>query len=75
MTTLCFQIGSKHGIRKGNLVGAIAGETGVPGDTIGRIAVKTNESFVDVPNEYADKIIGIMKKVKFKGRSMEVRKA
>ncbi len=75
MTTLCFQIGSKHGIRKGNLVGAIAGETGVPGDSIGKIAVKTNESFVDVPSEHVDKILGIMKKVKFKGKNMEVRKA
>jgi len=75
MTTLCFQIGTQQGIRKGNLVGAIAGETGIPGDTIGRIVVKTSASFVDVPSEHADKIMSIMKTVKFKGRTVGVRKA
>ena len=75
MTTLCFQIGTQQGIRKGNLVGAIAGETGIPGDTIGRIVVKTSASFVDVPSEHADKIMSIMKTVKFKGRTVGIRKA
>ena len=52
-----FGAGKKAGIRPGDLVGAIAGESGVPSSAIGGIRIAENFSVVEVPEDLADAII------------------
>jgi len=76
MTRLFLNLGSKDRIRPNDIVGAIAGETGVPGRSIGGIDIYDNFSFVDVPSKDADQVINGMKNNTIKGKSvsMEVSK-
>ncbi|PZX49595.1 DEAD/DEAH box helicase [Algoriphagus chordae] len=76
MTRLFLNLGKKDRIRPNDIVGAIAGETGVPGRSIGGIDIYDNFSFVDVPSKDADQVINGMKNNTIKGKSvsMEVSK-
>ncbi len=42
-------VGAKHGLRPGNIVGAICGESGLSGRAIGQISIQDDHSFVDLP--------------------------
>ncbi len=76
MTRLFLNLGKKDRIRPNDIVGAIAGETGVPGRSIGGIDIYDNFSFVDVPSKDADQVIRVMKNNTIKGKNvnMEVSK-
>ena len=43
------EVGHRDRVKPGNLVGAIAGETGLQGRAIGRIQILDNHSLVDLP--------------------------
>jgi ATP-dependent RNA helicase DeaD len=76
MTRLFLNLGKKDRIRPNDIVGAIAGETGIQGRSIGGIDIYDNFSFVDVPSKDADQVINGMKNNTIKGKSvsMEVSK-
>lgn len=69
-------LGKTSKIRPGDIVGAIAGETGVPGNSIGEIEIFDKFSFVNVPKDEADKIVRIMSQSQIKGKkvNMEIAK-
>ncbi len=77
MTRLFLNLGNKDRIRPNDIVGAIAGETGVPGKSIGGIDIFDNFSFVDVPQKDAEHVIKVMKNNTIKGKSvnMEISKS
>ncbi len=75
MTRLFINIGKKQGIRPGDIVGAIAGESGIPGKMIGSIDMYDRYTFVDVPRGQVSAIIKAMKKSKIKGKSVNVERA
>lgn len=75
MTRLFINIGRKQGIRPGDIVGAIAGESGIPGKMIGSIDMYDRYTFVDVPRGQVGAIIKAMKKSKIKGKSVNVERA
>jgi ATP-dependent RNA helicase DeaD len=66
--------GKKAGIRPGDLVGAIAGESGVSSSVIGAIRITDNFSVVDVPEDLADTIIEAMKAGSLRGKKVQVRR-
>ena len=66
--------GRRAGIRPGDLVGAITGETGVPSRVLGAIEISDNFSLVDVPEEFADDIIAGMKKANLRGQRVTIRR-
>ncbi|WP_343852906.1 DEAD/DEAH box helicase [Algoriphagus jejuensis] len=72
MTRLFLNLGNKDRIRPNDIVGAIAGETGVPGRSIGGIDIFDNFSFVDVPNKDAEHVIRVMKNNTIKGKSVNM---
>lgn len=74
-TRLFVNVGKKDRIRPGDIVGAIAGESGMPGELIGSIKMYDNYTFVEVPEEYAEEVVRAMKSVKMKGRSMHIERA
>jgi len=54
-------VGRAHKVAPKDIVGAIAGETGIPGKSIGAIRILDNYSFVEVPRENAQDVYTIMK--------------
>jgi ATP-dependent RNA helicase DeaD len=65
-------VGKRAGVRPGDLVGAIAGEAGIPSSLIGAIKVEHDHSFVQVPAELFDRISGALKKSTIRGKRVEV---
>jgi ATP-dependent RNA helicase DeaD len=66
--------GKRSGIRPADLVGAIAGETGVPGTVLGPIKISETFSLVDVPEEFAEEIIARMKNANLRGKQVTIRR-
>ena len=58
-----------------NILGAIAGESGMPGKLVGAIDMLDNYTFVEVPAKHADKVLKAMSNAKIKGRSINIEKA
>jgi ATP-dependent RNA helicase DeaD len=72
MARLFINLGKKDRVRPNDIVGAIAGEAGVPGRSIGGIDIFDNFSFVDVPSKDADHIIKVMKNNTIKGKTVNM---
>ena len=66
-------LGARAGVRPGDLVGAIAGESGVPSRELGAIEIEQNFSLVEVPEARAEEIIAAMKRATLRGRRVVVR--
>ena len=75
MARLFVNIGKSQNIRPGDVLGAVAGETGISGKLVGSIDMYDNYTFVEVPREYADAVLRAMKDVKIKGKNVHVEKA
>jgi ATP-dependent RNA helicase DeaD len=54
-------VGRIHKVAPKDIVGAIAGETGIPGKAIGAIRILDSYSFVEIPKEHATEVYSIMK--------------
>ncbi len=72
MARLFLSLGKKDRIRPNDIVGAIAGETGVPGRSIGGIDIFDSFSFVDVPSKDAEHVIKVMKSNTIKGLALNI---
>jgi ATP-dependent RNA helicase DeaD len=75
MVRLFINVGKKQKVRPGDIVGAISGETGMPGDLIGMIDIYDKYTFVEVPREYAKEVLMIMKNNQIKGRTINIEPA
>lgn len=75
MVRLFINIGKKQNARPGDILGAIAGETGMPGKLIGTIDMYDKYTFVEVPREHASEVIQVMKDAKIKGKSINIEPA
>ena len=59
-------------IRPGDILGAVAGESGMNGDLVGTIDMYDKFTFVEVPKEYGKKVLAAMKNVRIKGKEIHV---
>ena len=75
MVRLFINLGKKQNVKPGDILGAIAGETGMPGKLIGSIDMYDKYTFVEVPREYASDVIQVMKSAKIKGKSINIEPA
>lgn len=75
MARLFVNIGKNQNIRPGDVLGAVAGESGISGKLVGSIDMYDNYTFVEVPREYANAVLKAMKDVKIKGKNVHVEKA
>jgi len=73
-TRLFVGLGREAGIRPGDLVGAITGETGLTGRDIGAIEIHQRFALVEVPAPAADEVIRSLKATMIKGRKATVRR-
>ncbi|MEO5704668.1 MAG: DEAD/DEAH box helicase [Candidatus Limnocylindrales bacterium] len=74
-TTLWVGAGRRAGLRPGDIVGAITGEAGVPGTSIGAIQIDDGYSLVDVAASAAEDIVRALSTATIKGRRLPVRVA
>lgn len=75
MVRLFINIGKKQRVRIGDILGAIAGESGMEGKLVGAIDMFDSYTFVEVPREYASEVIEAMKHAKIKGKNVNVEPA
>ncbi len=75
MVRLSLNAGRSHGIQPGDVVGAIAGETGIPGRAIGAIDIHADETFVDVKDIHVDRVLRQMQKRTLRGRTVTLKRA
>jgi ATP-dependent RNA helicase DeaD len=73
MKTLFMTIGKQDGVRAGDIVGAIAGEVGIPGSSIGRVEIMDKHSLVEVVIDKVQDVIKKMNGSQIRGRKLAVR--
>ena len=66
--------GRRAGIRPGDLVGAITGESSLGSRSIGAIEINDAFSLVEVPDERADEVIAALRGTKLRGQKVTVRR-
>ncbi|MFW9605898.1 MAG: ATP-dependent RNA helicase DbpA [Pseudomonas sp.] len=73
MTTLNISGGRKDKLRPGDIVGALSGEGGLPGETIGKIVLHDHNAYVAVARERAKEALQRLSTRTIKGRSFKAR--
>lgn len=66
------EVGHAHGVKPGNIVGAIANETGIDGDHIARIKIEENYSTVELPAGMPKDLIEELKKIRVAGQQLKI---
>ena len=74
MVRLFVGAGRRGGIRPGDLVGAITGESGLESRSIGAIEINDAFSLVEVPDSRADEVIAALRGTKLRGLKVTVRR-
>ncbi|MCY6372010.1 DEAD/DEAH box helicase [Clostridium ganghwense] len=75
MVRLFINVGRNNKIQAKDVIGAIAGETGMAGKLIGKIDIYEKFTFVEVPKEYAKQVLNIMKNNTIKGKKINIEPA
>jgi len=75
MTRLFFTLGRKDKIQTSEILRAIAGESGIQGKRVGKIDIREQFTFVDVPVDIAEKVIAAMDNAFIRGKKIAVKKA
>jgi ATP-dependent RNA helicase DeaD len=70
---LAIGAGRADGVRPGDLVGALANETGLEGWAIGAITIGDRESHVEVPAEVAEDLVRALRRVLIRGKKVTAR--
>lgn len=72
METFRIEVGHAHGVKPGNIVGAIANETGIDGDYIARIKIEEDYSTVELPAGMPKELFQELKKVRVVGQALNI---
>ena len=70
MTRLYLDVGRDDGIRPADLVGAIANEAGLPGNSIGAIELYDHFAFVEVPENSVDRVLKALKRTSIRNHKV-----
>ena len=68
------EVGHSDGVKPGNIVGAIANETGIDGDHIARIKIEEHYSTVELPAGMPKDLFQALKKVRVVGKPLDISK-
>jgi ATP-dependent RNA helicase DeaD len=74
METFRIEVGHSDGVKPGNIVGAIANETGIDGDHIARIKIEEHYSTVELPAGMPKDLFQALKKVRVVGKPLNISK-
>ncbi|HZE09015.1 MAG TPA: DbpA RNA binding domain-containing protein [Gemmatimonadaceae bacterium] len=73
MVRLFMTVGTRDGVKVGDLMGAIAGEGGIPGDHVGKIDLRESHALVEVAEADAPSVIARVNGAMIRGRRVVVR--
>jgi len=69
------EVGHQHGVKPGNIVGAIANEAGLDSQHIGRIDINDTFSLIDLPVGMPKDVFNDLKKVRVCGQPLNISRA
>jgi ATP-dependent RNA helicase DeaD len=72
MATYRIEVGHHHGVKPGNIVGAIANEGGIAARDIGRIEIYDDFSTLDMPSDLPADLLDHLKKVWVAGQQLGI---
>ena len=72
METFRIEVGLQHGVKPGNIVGAIANEADLDSQYIGRVEIFDDHSLVDLPEGMPREIFDGLKKVWVSGQQLRI---
>ncbi len=75
MARLFINIGKDQNVKPGDILGAIAGESGIPGRLVGSIDMYDKYTFIEVPDDCAGEILESMKSAKIRGKKVHMEMA
>ncbi|GHA70386.1 DEAD/DEAH box helicase [Cognatilysobacter bugurensis] len=75
METFRVEVGHAHGVKPGNLVGAIANEAELESRYIGRIDIRDSYSLVDLPQGMPSEVMDHLKRVRVAGQQLQLARA
>ncbi|MCO5054279.1 DEAD/DEAH box helicase [Thermomonas sp.] len=75
MQTFRIEVGHRHGVQPGNIVGAIANEADLESRYIGRIDIRDDHALVDLPEGMPPELLTHLKKVRVAGQPLRMRLA
>jgi ATP-dependent RNA helicase DeaD len=75
MVRISMSLGRTDGIRPADVVGTLAYHADIPGNTIGKIFIEDNHTFVDVPESLVGKVLSKKVDYKFNRQRVTVEKA
>jgi ATP-dependent RNA helicase DeaD len=75
LETYRLEVGAAHGAKPGNIVGAIANEADIEGVRIGRVDIRDDHSYVDLPEGMPRDIFAKLQKVRIAGRELRISRA
>jgi len=70
--TFRIEVGHVHRVKPGNIVGAIANEAGLDGAHIGRIDIREDHSYIDLPAGIAPEMIAKLQNVRVAGQKLRL---
>ena len=73
MATIQIQVERKEKIRAGDVLGALTGNGGVPGDKVGKITIPAFSTYVAVHRDVAKHALKHLSAAKIKGKTVRVR--
>jgi ATP-dependent RNA helicase DeaD len=75
METFRIEVGHRHGVQPGNIVGAIANEADLESRYIGRIDIRDDYSLVDLPEGMPRELMEHLKRVYVAGQPLKIQRA
>jgi ATP-dependent RNA helicase DeaD len=75
METYRIEVGRAHGVQPKNIVGAIANEAGIDGKHIGRVVIRDDHSFVDLPAGLPKELLGQLRNARVAGQKLQISRA
>lgn len=72
MQTFRIAVGHEHGVKPGNIVGAIANEANIESKFIGRIDIYDDYTILDLPDDLPDEMLDHLKSVRVAGQALRI---
>ncbi len=72
MQTFRIEVGYQHGVKPGNIVGAIANEGGIDSKNIGRIEIYDDYSVLDMPDNLTGDVLDHLAGIKVAGQQLRI---
>jgi ATP-dependent RNA helicase DeaD len=70
--TYRLEVGRVHGVQPGHVVGAIAHEADLDGKQINGVDIREDHTFVRLPADLSPKLIAKLRRIKLRGRPLEI---